>query len=110
MKNQVVFKIEKNPPGFNVFLAPDCEIKIITSAGLLYLNYEQRQERAVGSYKNLRREGDTILADVELFKNFQDLEERFDYSISGAVVGKNDFDEASSIVIQGVGALMENKD
>lgn len=109
MKTQLVFKLEKNPEGFSQTLAADCKVKIDRTEGIMYLNYENRVERAVGRYANLRQEGENILADVELFEKLQPIEERLEYSIEGSVMAKNENDEAKSIRIKGVAALMHNK-
>lgn len=109
MKDQIVFKLEKEPNGFSQVFAPDCKIDIKNKEGLLYLNYEKRAQRVVGSYKNLRQEGEVILADVELRGDLTPVEHRITYSIEGDVVKKNDNNEAISIVIQGVGALMDSE-
>lgn len=108
-KTQLVFKLEKEPNGFNQVFAPNCEVKIKNTDGVLYLNYEKRAERVVGSYKNLRQEGEMILADVQLIESLTSIEDRIEYAIEGAVIKKNDNGEAESIEVRGVGALMENK-
>ena len=90
MKTQLVFKLEKEPKGFGQVFTQDCDIKIKNTEGLLYLNYEKRSERVVGSYKNLRKDGENILADVELFEKLRVIEDRIDYSIEGAISRKND--------------------
>ena len=109
MKTQLVFKLEKEPAGFGQVFAPNCSVKIKKSEGHLYLNYEKRAERVVGFYKNLRQEGENILADVEIFEKLKPVENRFEYSIEGAILEKNTNDEVTSIEVQGIGALMDNK-
>lgn len=109
MKTKLVFKLEKEPAGFSQVLSDKCEVKIKNREGLLYLNYEKRTERVVGQYKNLRQEGELILADVELKDQLKSIEDRFEYSIEGAVLKKNEKGEADVIEVRGVGALMENK-
>lgn len=109
MKTQIVFKLEKEPDGFGQVFAPDCKIDIKNKEGLLYLNYEKRTQRVVGSYKNLRQEGEVILADVELRGDLTPIEHRIGYAIEGAVVKKNNNNEATSIVVKGVGALMDSE-
>lgn len=107
-KTQLVFKLEKEPAGFGQVFVPNCEVKIKNTEGLLYLNYEKRAERIVGSYKNLRQEGEMILADVQLIESLTTIENRFDYAIEGTMK-KNDKGEVTSIEVRGVGALMDNK-
>lgn len=109
MKTKLVFKLEKEPAGFSQVLSEKCKVKIKNTEGLLYLNYEKRAERVVGSYKNLRQEGELILADVELKDQLKTIEGRFEYAIEGSVLAKNDNGEAEEIEVRGVGALMENK-
>jgi hypothetical protein len=108
-KTELVFKLEKNPEGFSQVLAQNCEVKIKNSEGLLYLNYEHRPERVVGSYKNLRQEGELILADVRLIESLTPIEDRIEFSIEGSVLKKNEAGEAEAIEVKGVGALMHNK-
>lgn len=109
MKTEIVFKLEKTPVGFNQVLAPNCQVKIGNTSGTMYLNYEYRTERAVGRYENLRREGEQILADVELFDKLKVIEDRIEYAIAGAVISKNSEGEAELILIASVAALMHNK-
>lgn len=108
-KTQLVFKLEKEPNGFNQVFAPNCEVKIKNTEGLLYLNYEKRAERVVGLYKNLRQEGEAILADVMLNESLSPIEFRFDYAIEGAISKRNDKGEVESVEVLGVGVLMDNK-
>lgn len=108
-KTQLVFKLEKEPVGFGQVFTQNCEVKIKRTDGPLYLNYEKRAERIVGSYKNLRQEGEMILADIQLAKSLAPIENRFEYAIEGAVIKKNNNGEVESIEISGVGAIMENK-
>ena len=107
MKTELVFKLEKEPKGFGQVFAQNCNVKIKNTYGLLYLNYEKRAERVVGSYKNLRQEGELILADVELFEKLRVIENRLEYAIEGAISRKNEKGEVEAIEIRGVGALME---
>lgn len=109
MKTELVFKLEKEPKGFGQVFTQDCDIKIKKTEGIFYLNYEKRSERAVGSYKNLRKEGENILADVELFEKLLVIENRIDYAIEGAISLKNSKGEVEAIEIHGVGALMDNR-
>jgi len=109
METKLVFKLEKEPAGFGQVFAQNCDVKIKNTEGLLYLNYEKRAERVVGSYKNLRKEGENILADVELFEKLRVIENRIDYSIEGAISQKNEKGEIEAIEVRGVGALMDNK-
>lgn len=107
-KTELVFKLEKEPAGFGQVFAQNCKIKIKNTEGPLYLNYEKRPERVVGFYKNLRQEGEVILADIRLHEQVQGVEHRLEYSIEGAVLAKNDKNEAESVEISGVGALMNS--
>lgn len=109
MKTELVFKLEKEPTGFGQVFAQNCKVKIKNTEGLLYLNYEKRPERVVGSYKNLRQEGEMILADVQLFEKLRVIEDRIEYAIEGAISQKNDKGEVEAIEVKGVGALMDNK-
>lgn len=109
MATEIVFKLEQNPDGFTQALAPDCKVKIKKTYGYLYLNYEKRESRIVGTYVNLRLEGENVLADVKLFDKYQSLESRFGYSIEGEIAKKNDKNEVEDIVVTGVGAIMDSK-
>lgn len=109
METKLVFKLEKEPAGFGQVFAQNCDIKIKKTEGILYLNYEKRSERAVGSYKNLRQEGENIVADVQLFEKLRVIESRIDYSIEGAISQKNSKGEVEAIEVHGVGALMDNR-
>jgi hypothetical protein len=109
MKTQRVFKLEQAPDGFSQIFSPNCKITIEKTEGQLYLNYENRNERIVGHYKNLRREGEVFLADIELFDHLKPIENRFEFSIEGSVTSKNDKGEAESVVIKRAAALMHNK-
>lgn len=108
METKLIFKMEKNPEGFNVTLAPDCKIKIVKEEGQLYLNYEKRAERIVGHFKNLRQEGESILAEVNLLRHAKDVESRFEYAIEGAILNKNEAGEADLIEVRGVAAIMQH--
>lgn len=109
MKTELVFKLEKEPSGYGKVFAPNCQVKIARTEGLMFLNYENRTERAMGHFKNLRQEGELILADVELFENVKNLEDRFEYAIDGAILKKNENEEVLSVTIKGVAVLMHNK-
>lgn len=109
MKTELIFKLEKNPNGFNEVFAPNCEVKIKNREGLLYLNYEKRAQRIVGSYKNLRQEGEVILADVKLVQSIVSIESRFEFSIEGSVIKHNDSGEVELLEVSGVAAIMDNK-
>lgn len=109
MKTELVFKLEKEPAGFGQVFSPNCKVKIDNKDGQVYLNYEHRIERVVGSYTNLRQEGEVILADVEVFGKLKGLEDRIEYAIEGSIIQKNEKGEVESIRIKGVGALMSNK-
>lgn len=109
MKNQKVFKLEQQPDGFGQTFSPNCEITIEKTEGQLYLNYENRNERIVGHYKNLRREGEVFLADIDLFDHMKPIEGRLEFSIEGSVLKKNEKGEAESVVIKRAAALMPNK-
>ena len=110
MKTELVFKLEKNPDGYRgQTFCPSCEVKINNPKGFLYLNYEHREERIMGHYSNLRREGEVILADVELFEKHKILEPRFEYAIEGGIISRNDKNEITSVTINGVSVLMHNK-
>jgi len=109
MKTEIVFKLEKNPDGFNQTFSPNCKVNISSPDGVLYLNYEKRAERVVGFYKNLRQEGEVILADVELHNQVKLVEDRIEYAIEGSIVKKNENNEVEEVNVKGVGALMHNK-
>lgn len=106
MKTELVFKLEKEPNGFNQIFSPNCKIKINKPEGLLYLNYEHRPERVIGYYENLRQDGEVFLADIKLFDNMKVIEHRFEYAIEGYIMKKNEQNEVESIEIKGVSALM----
>lgn len=109
MKTQLVFKLESKPDGMNQAFAPNCKIDIKKTEGEVYLNYENRPERIVGFYKNLRQEGELILADIRLHEQAQTVEDRLEYSIEGSVLSKNEKDEATSVVIIRPAVIMNNK-
>lgn len=109
MKTKLVFKMQKNVDGFTQSFAPNCKVSIKSTEGPLYLNYEKRPERVVGFYKNLRQEGEVILADIRLHEQVAKVEDRLDYSIEGVVLQKNDGGDAESIEVRGVSAIMDNK-
>lgn len=109
MKTELIFKLEKEPAGFGQVFDSNCSVKIKKTEGNLYLNYEKRAERIVGSYKNLRQEGENILADVEIFDKLKVLESRLEYSIEGAILEKNENGEVKSIEVNSVAALMDSK-
>lgn len=107
MKTKLIFKLEGEPEGFNAKLSPDCKVKITNKKGPLILNYENR--RIVGSYDNLRLEGEVILADIELNDDLKLMEDRFQYSISGKVLDHNDKNEGNLISVDAAVAIMNNK-
>jgi hypothetical protein len=107
-KTQMVFKIEKNPNGYGQSIASDCKFDIPQKDGLLYLNYEKRPERVVGAYKNLRQEGEVLLADVSLVESLTTIEHRFEYGIDASVLSKNDSGDATSVQVRGVSAIMHS--
>lgn len=109
MNTELVFKLEKHPVGYGQNFAPNCRVKIERTEGVMCLNYERRPDRAVGHFKNLRQEGEVILADVELFQNYKILENRFEFAIEGGIIGRNDLGEVTSVAIKGVAVLMHNK-
>lgn len=109
MKTELVFKLEKEPVGYGQVFSPNCKIKIEKTEGTTYLNYENRSERAVGYFKNLRQEGELLLAEVCLYENLKSIEDRIEYAIEGAVIKKNEAGEVESVRIYGVAALMHNK-
>lgn len=108
MKTQLVFKLEKQPLGYGQTFAPDCKVKILNTKGHVYLDYNRKW--IMGSFENLRQEGEIILADVELFKNNEVIEHRLEYAVEGAYLDKNDKGEITSIAVKGVGALMPPTD
>lgn len=109
MKTELVFKLERQPAGYGQTFAPNCRVKIERTEGVMCLNYERRPDRAVGHFKNLRQEGELILADVELFENYRILENRFEFAIEGGIMVKNEYGEVTSVSIKGVAVLMHNK-
>jgi len=109
MKTQLVFKMEQKPDGYGQTFAPNCKVKIEKTDGQLYLNYEKRAERIVGHYKNLRQEGELLLAEVELFPHAKSVEDRFEYAIEGGIISKNSSNEVESISVKGVSAVMHFK-
>jgi len=109
MTTQLVFKMEKNPDGYNQTFAPNCKVKIEKTEGQLYLNYEKRAERIVGSYSNLRQEGELILADIKLLPHAEQVESRFEYAIEGGILNRNSNGDVDSIKVKGVSAIMHSK-
>lgn len=109
MKTELVFKLEREPQGFNQVFAQGCKVNIKNPDGVLYLNYEKRPERVVGFYKNLRQEGELFLADIELHHQVKVVEDRFEYAIEGAVLSKNDKGEAELVDVKGVSAIMHTE-
>lgn len=108
MAEKIVFKLEKNPKGHTQSFAENCEIQIAKTKGILFLHFNHSWP--IGSFDNLRRDGDTVLADVEIFKNHKIYEDRFEYAISGTVLESNEEGEAKSVRIDGVSALMPETD
>lgn len=109
MSTKLVFKLEKEPDGFNQVFAQNCKFKINSVDGLLYLNYEKRPERVVGFYKNLRQDGEIFIADIRLHEQVKTVEDRLEYAIEGKIVSKNKNGEVESVEITGLGAIMDNK-
>lgn len=107
MKSQLLFRLEKQPAGFNAILAPDCKVEIPHKSGQLNLNYGQS---IVGHYDNLRIDGEAIIADIYLDQSLDDgTKNRFEYSISGDVLKTNDKGEANLIRVRSAVAIMSNK-
>lgn len=106
---ELIFKLEKNLEGFSFTFAPNCKIEIANTEGNLYLNYENRIERIVGSFKNMRTEGECILADVKLFENLEPIKERLEFAIDGAVLSQNANGEVDHIVANRPAVIMHNK-
>lgn len=109
MKTELVFKLEKEPDGYRQVFAQNCKFSIKNSDGLLYLNYEKRQERVVGFYKNLKQDGEVFVADIILHEQVQSVEHRLEYVIEGKILKKDNKGEVESVEITGLGALMDNK-
>ena len=107
MKTELIFKIEKEPVGYGQQFSPNCKIHISRDKGILYLDYQRRHP--VGSFQNLRTNGDLVLADIEIFQNFKDIEYRFEYAIDGAIVKKNEKNECEEVEIHSITALMPFK-
>ena len=103
MKTKMVFKMEKNPKGYNKTFAPDCKIVILNDMGHIFLDYDCRH--TLGEYKNMRQDGETIVADVTLNETGEILQHRLDYGISAKVVA-NEKGECSLIEVYGLSALM----
>jgi hypothetical protein len=109
MSTELVFKLEKNPEGFDYTFASDCKIEIRNTEGNLYLNYENRIERIVGSFKNMRTEGECILAEVKLFENLEPIKHRLEFAIDGAILSQNSNGEVDHIVANRPAVIMHNK-
>lgn len=109
MKTELIFKLENKMEGFNKTFAPNCKIDIQNKSGNLYLNYENRIERIVGKYENMRAEGETVLADISLFENLKVIEDRIEFSIEGSVVNTNEKEEVDHISIARPAVIMHNK-
>lgn len=107
MKTELVFKLSREPDGYGQLFAPDCVVNVVNTKGILYLEYNSRHP--VGSFENLRCDGENILADIEIFEHFKNIEHRFDYAIGGHVA-KQENAEAKMVLVHSVGALMKTKD
>jgi hypothetical protein len=108
MKTELVFRLENEPAGYGNKFSPNCKIDIKNTKGVLYLDYSKRHP--VGMFENLRSTGELILADVEIFQNFKEVEHRFEYAIEGNILKKNDQNECEEVQINSVGVLMPPKD
>ena len=108
MKTELVFKLEKEPKGYGQRFVPGCKVTVKNTKGIMYLDYSNRHP--VGTFENLRCDGEQVLADVELFEKFRNLEHRFEYAISGSVKEKNNDGECNEVQIEAVAVLMPAKD
>jgi hypothetical protein len=108
MKTKLVFKLESEPQGYGLKFSPKCKIDVVEQKGIVYLDYDKRHP--VGTFENLRNDGENITADVTVFENMKEVEHRFDYSIEGSILKKNEADECEEAKIFGVAVTMPPRD
>lgn len=108
MKTELVFKLERSPDGYGTVFAHNCRVDVKSTKGQIYLDNNSRHP--IGSYENLRLEGEVLLADIKVYDKMLPIEERFDYSIVGKVISTNENKECTALEVTGVGALMPNID
>lgn len=107
MKTQLVFKLEKQPQDYNQMFAPNCKVNISNTKGIIYLDYDRRH--AVGAFENLQTNGEIVTADITIFEKMKIIEHRFEYSIEGDIVKKNDDQLIEEISITGVAVTMPSR-
>jgi hypothetical protein len=108
MKTKLVFKLEHEPKGYGHIFSPKCKIDVVEEKGIVYLDYNKRTP--VGTFENLKNDGENITADVTIFENLQDVEHRFEYSVEGSILKKNESNECEEAKIFGVSASMPPRD
>ena len=86
MATKLVFKLEKSPKGYNCEFLPDCDVQIVNSKGVV--RFDNDLTSIIGTYKNLHRKGDDFFADIELNKEYSNLEVSFDYGVFGHICDK----------------------
>lgn len=97
MTTKAVFRPEHEPFGYGRKFAIDCRYDIKSQNGLIL--WDNNPRYAVGTFSNLRREGEVFVADVKMFEHAEIPEGELDFSISGHFLGFNENNEASHVRI-----------
>jgi hypothetical protein len=105
---ELVFKLEKEPKGYKHSFAPNCKVNVPNTKGIVYLDYDRRH--AVGTFENLRTDGEVVTADITIFEKMKVIEERFEYAIEGDIIKTNDDQMVEEVSIKGVAVTMPARD
>ena len=62
MENKIWFKLQKYSNGLVIELDPKWKIELKTNDGYLFVDYNPRYP--VGSFKNLKQEGDNLFVEI----------------------------------------------
>lgn len=104
---KLVLKLEYEPKGYNVKIAPGCKITIRKANlhGALVLDNDKTN--IVGYYTNLRRAGKVVLANVQLNEHIP--ETYMGYAVYGFIAEKNHIGEVTHLVLEGVSANVKKE-
>lgn len=102
MKTKIVFRLEHEPAGYGYKFAIDCDFVIRNPEGFVHLDADYRE--VIGSYTNMRRDGEVLVADIELFGHTKETFKSMDYSIAGHVLKRNEKGEVSQCRVSCVNA------
>lgn len=105
MKTKLVFKFEKEPVGFGQVFSQNCKFILRNTNGSLSVDYKRNIECCIGSYENLRQEGELIFADIFLMEKYSSMEDNLEYTVEGRVLARNFKKEVEEVEIVGVTAI-----